>query len=316
MQHTISFRPFFSLGFLVLGLLIGTQTLAQSSLQLRSDNILQQHIEEIVRGFHGDVGVYVRHLKTGQCASVNADSLFPTASMIKVPILCGIMERIRKGELTFDSVVTYRDSMKYDDGFTGSLKDSSKVPVGELVHLMLTLSDNTASVWLERLAGGGMTINRWLDANGFHATRVNSRTPEREQFRNVYGWGQTTPREMAELVVLIHQGKAVSPAASDRMDRALGRSYWDGESLSQIPSSIHVLSNQGAVNQSKSEVVLVNAPSGDDVFCVITKNQTDTRWVHENEGYLLLRRISHLLLNYFEPSLQWSPLQGIEKFSP
>jgi beta-lactamase class A len=236
--------------------------------------------------------------------------------MIKIPIMCGIMDRIRKGELIFDSVVTYRDSMKYDNGFTGSLKDSTKVPIGELIHVMLTLSDNTASVWLERLAGGGITINSWLEANGFHQTRVNNRTPDRQANREIYGWGQTTPREMAELLALIHEGKAVSTAASERMNRALGRSYWDHESLSQIPAHIHVLSKQGAVNQSKSEVVLVNGPSGPYVFCLITKNQQDTRWVHENEGYIILRRLSSLCLNYFEPTLHWIPVPDMEKYSP
>ena len=289
---------------------------AQTLPQPFTDSKLQQQVEELVRGFHGDVGAYIRNLNTGQSASYWADSLFPTASMIKIPIMCGIMERIRKGELTFDSVVTYRDSMKYDNGLTGSLKDSTKVPIGELIHLMLTLSDNTASVWLERLAGGGIAINSWLEANGFHQTRLNNRTPGRQANREIFGWGQTTPREMAELLALIYEGKAVSTAASERMHRALGRSYWDGESLSQIPSKIHVLSKQGAVNQSKSEVVLVNGPSGPYVFCLITKNQQDTRWVHENEGYIILRRLSSLCLKYFEPTLNWKPVQDMEKFSP
>ena len=289
---------------------------AQTSPQPFIDSKLQQQVEELVRGFHGDVGVYVRNLNTGQTAAYWADTLFPTASMIKIPIMCGIMDRIRKGELIFDSVVTYRDSMKYDNGFTGSLKDSTKVPIGELIHVMLTLSDNTASVWLERLAGGGITINSWLEANGFHQTRVNNRTPDRQANREIYGWGHTTPREMAELLALIHEGKAVSTAASERMNRALGRSYWDHESLSQIPAHIHVLSKQGAVNQSKSEVVLVNGPSGPYVFCLITKNQQDTRWVHENEGYIILRRLSSLCLNYFEPTLHWIPVPDMEKYSP
>jgi beta-lactamase class A len=48
--------------------------------------------------------------------------------------------------------------------------------------------------------------------------------------------------------------------------------------LSQIPPTVQVASKQGAVNQSRSEVVLVNAPSGDYVFCVITKNQQDESW--------------------------------------
>jgi beta-lactamase class A len=98
------------------------------------------------------------------------------------------------------------------------------------------------------------------------------------------------------------------------MYRNLVRIYWDSEALSQIPPFVQAASKQGAVDQSRSEVVLVNAPHGDYVFCVITKNQQDESWNSKNEGYLLLRGISRLLWNYFEPDSQWKPSQGIEEW--
>jgi beta-lactamase class A len=61
---------------------------------------------------------------------------------------------------------------------------------------METLSDNTASLWVQRLVGSA-AINDWLAANGYDSTRVNSRVPGREADRTRMGWGQTTPREMA-----------------------------------------------------------------------------------------------------------------------
>src|SRR5690606_37010394 len=130
-----------------------------------------------------------------------------------------------------------------------------------------------------------------------------------------YGWGQTTPREMVSLVKMIHQGTAVSPAASERMYRNMIRIYWDGEALSQIPPHIQTASKQGAVDRAKSEVVMVNAPHGDYVFCIATKNQKDTRWTDDNEGYRLIRSLSKLLWNYFEPRSGWQPASGLEKYT-
>ena len=295
---------------LLLGLLLACSLHGPSILlaQPAAERTLQQEIERTCFGFRGVVGVYVRNLKTGQSAAFNADSLFPTASMIKLPILCALFDRIEKGEVNYDEAIVYRDSMKYDDGVTGSFRDSTRIPMRELAHLMISVSDNTASLWLQALAGTGTVINDWLDQNGFRQTRVNSRTPGREEIRSIYGWGVTTPREMAQLVTLIRAGKAVSPAASEEMYRTLCRSYWNGEALSQIPPYIQAASKQGAVNASRSEVVLVNAPSGDYVFCVITKNQEDQSWKKENEGYVLIRRISVFLWKYFEPTSSWSPL--------
>ena len=178
---------------------------------------------------------------------------------------------------------------------------------------MITTSDNTASLWCQSLAGTGTAINEWLDKNGFSITRVNSRTPGREANRTKYGWGQTSPREMAELLVKIREGKVISERASERIYRNLIRIYFDSQALSQIPPYIQAASKQGSVDQSKSEVVLVNAPHGDYVFCVITKNQKDDRWESDNEGYVLIRNISRLLWEEFESS-DWKPAAKIEEW--
>jgi beta-lactamase class A len=98
------------------------------------------------------------------------------------------------------------------------------------------------------------------------------------------------------------------------MYRVLTRIYWNDEALSQIPPYVQVASKQGAVNASRSEVVLVNAPSGDYVFCVITKNQQDQSWEDENEGFVLLRDVSRTLWKYFEPDSEWQPAEGMHQY--
>jgi beta-lactamase class A len=303
-----------------LGLLLSLSTPAVLSAQTtpptaREDARLTAHLRALVGDFRGDVGIYVRHLRKNTFVAINADTLFPTASLIKIPISIGLFDKIHRGELDYHATLTYRDSLLYaGEDILGSFKDGEKIALSKVAMLMITTSDNTASLWCQSLAGTGTAINAWLDANGFRQTRVNSRTPGREPARRQYGWGQTTPREMAELLVRIREGTVVSPAASERLYRNLSRIYWDGEALSQIPPTVQVASKQGAVNQSRSEVVLVNAPSGDYVFCVITKNQRDESWVPTNEGYVLLRNVSRLLWRYFEPQSTWQPAAGLEKF--
>lgn len=283
----------------------------------RPDRPLQRQLDSLVRDFHGTIGVYVRHLPTGRTAAINADSIFPTASMVKVPILIGIFDRLERNELTFQQELVYTDSLLYEgDDILGAAKDSSSFVLSKLTLLSITMSDNTASLWLQALAGTGTTINDWLAAHGFQATRVNSRTPGRELDRTRYGWGQTSPREMARLLELIRAGKAVSPAASEEMYRHLTRSYWTGEALSQLPPWVQVASKVGAVDHSRSEVALVNAPSGDYVFCIITKDQLDTTWDPPNEGWVLIREISALLWRHFEPDHPWHPAPGAERFKP
>ena len=273
----------------------------------KTDKKLLSKLTGAIQGFNGDVGIYIKELKTGKIVTINADTVFPTASIVKVSILVGVMEKIARGELSYDSAHVYRDSLLYEgEDILGSYKDGEKILLKKIMMLMLTTSDNTASLWLQKLAGTGTRINEILDGYGFVNTRVNSRTPGRENNRSLYGWGQTTPKEIGTLFEMIYQNKISSPAACERMMRCLGRNYWDeNEAISQIPPYIEVFSKNGCVNAVRSEVLLVNAPHNPYIFCIFTKNNKDTSWKYDNEAWSLARKTSKLVWDYFEPKDKW-----------
>ena len=273
----------------------------------KADKRVQKIIDENVKGFNGQIGVFVKDLKTGKVAMYNADTLFPTASVVKVPILLGVMDKIYHQELHYDSSLIYHDSLLYaGEDILGSFKSGEKIALKKVMMLMLTTSDNTASLWLQSLAGKGTRINQILDSLGFVHTRINSRTPGREQNRSMYGWGQTTPREIAALFELIYDNKPYGAVMSDRMMRILGRNYWDqNEAISQIPPYIEVFSKNGCVNASRNEVLLVNAPGNPYIFAIFTKDNKDQRWTKANEAWTLTRKLSALLWDHFAPKDDW-----------
>ena len=118
----------------------------------KTDNKLQRKVKEAVSGFNGDIGIYIKDLRTGKTVSINADTIFPTASIVKVPILIGVMDKIQKGELGYDSTIVYKDSLLYEGSdILGSFKNDEKILLKKVMMLMLTTSDNTASLWLQSL---------------------------------------------------------------------------------------------------------------------------------------------------------------------
>src|SRR5436190_10788903 len=288
---------------LFLSLLISTIVLSQ-----KPDKKLQEKLQKAISGFNGDIGIYVKNLRTGKTVGINADTVFPTASIVKVPILIGVMDKLNRKELDYDGELIYCDSLLYSDyDILGSFKDTTKILLKKVIMLSLTTSDNTASLWLQSLAGTGARINSILDSLGLKDTRVNSRTPGRENNRTFYGWGQTTPAEMGRIFEMIYQNRIISAEACERMMRCLGRNYWDeDEAISEIPPYIEVFSKNGCVNAVRSEVLLVNAPGNPYIFCIFTKNNKDTSWTHTNEAWTLARNLSSLLWHYFEPKDKWS----------
>ena len=62
----------------------------------KTDKKLQSQLIKAIQGFRGDVGIYIKELKSGKVVAINADTVFPTASIVKVPILIGVMDKIEK----------------------------------------------------------------------------------------------------------------------------------------------------------------------------------------------------------------------------
>lgn len=279
----------------------------------KNDIKLENKIKTEIENFQGDVGIYVQNLKTQKTVAINADTIFPTASIVKVPILVGVFQKIADGELELNQKFLYDAKRTYGgSGLMQFYKDSAQTDLSTMISLMLTYSDNVTSIWLQQLAGGGKTINPLMDKLGLTETKVNSRTDGREQAWEKYGWGQTTAKEMATLFALIREGKVIDKRYSDKMYRYLKNQFYNERSLSQIPATVNTISKTGSVNQSRGEVVLINAPHGDIVFCILTKNNKDQSWTNNNEAEELTRKIANIIWNHYEPKDSFYPYEVIK----
>ncbi|WP_460761483.1 serine hydrolase [Niabella terrae] len=278
----------------------------------KTDRPLEAAIRKEIAGFKGDIGVYVHHLKKNKVVAIHADTVFPTASIVKIPILVGIFHKIKSGTFKRAQEFVYDSSREYGgSGLMQFYRDSARTDLSTMISLMLTYSDNVASIWLQELSGGGAVINQLMENLGLHDTRVNSRTEGRQAIWEKYGWGQTTPREMARLFTLIRQGKIIDARYSDKMYRYLKNQFYNERSLSQLPATVSTICKTGSVDAARGEVVLVNAPGGDIVFCILTKNNQDRSWTDTNEAEVLTRKIASLIWNHYEkkhPFQSYAPI--------
>ena len=86
---------------------------AQHAPPPKHDTKLEARLQQLVAPFRGTVGIYVSNLRTGRYAAIRADEIFPTASMIKVPIMLTLFQQIQDGRLGWLDTLTYRDSLLY-----------------------------------------------------------------------------------------------------------------------------------------------------------------------------------------------------------
>ncbi len=279
----------------------------------QKDQKLEKILVNVVKEFRGDVGIYVHHFKKNKIVSIHADSIFPTASLVKLPLLVGIFQKVDQGQLALQTTYQYRTERTYGgSGLMQFFKDSVDLDLSTMVSLMLSYSDNVASIWCQELAGGGLAINPLMEKLGLMNTKVNSRTAGRETAWQQYGWGETTARDMVTLISLIRQGKIFNKRLSEKMYRYLKNQYYNGRSLAQFPADIATASKTGSIDKARGEVVFVHAPSGDFAFAILTKNNEDIRWTSDNEAEVLTRKIAALLWNYFEPKNRYQAFDPVD----
>src|SRR2546423_1245582 len=100
----------------------------------KTDKKLEIMISNLMKGFNGEPGVYVKSLKSGKIVAINADTVFPTASIVKVSILIGIIDKINRGELQYDSALVYKDSLLYaGEDILGSFKNNEKILLKKII---------------------------------------------------------------------------------------------------------------------------------------------------------------------------------------
>lgn len=226
-------------------------------------------MEKLSRDYRGNVGIYMKDLETGRTWEYHADTKFPSASLIKVPIMAAVFEKIRKGELSLDTQIRLTRASRV--GGSGSLKwvrDGTSLSVMEIIYKMITESDNTATKML--ISAVGMDyLSGAFGEMGLEQTNINSEGMSLTS-RPVRKENYTTPREMASLMERIYDGELVDAKSSEFMMEALKHTKSRTRLRRGLPVGWEIGHKTGLLRRSCHDVGIVFSPRGDYVIAVLT----------------------------------------------
>ncbi len=290
-------------GVIACGAARGAQSEVAHFQIVRADTAaLRKKLDSIADAHHGVVGYSVIDLETGARINRRGDETFPTASLIKVPILVTVYDLVAKGKLSLDDPLTV---LKIDQvpgsGVIQFLHNGTVLTVNDAAWLMSTISDNTATnLLLDRII-----IRRvWakMDSLGLQHTRVHSKSFLRNSSVAMdssvkYGLGVTTPNEMAHLFELMALGKAVNSAADSTMLHILEHNTTD-YMLQRYAGGARAAHKDGETDAVRTECTLWYLRNR-VVVCVMTKENKDQRWILDNEPQLTLANMGLAIINAF-----------------
>ncbi len=266
----------------------------------RADTARLHHtLDSLANAHHGVVGYTVHDIDTGERMELRGDETFPTASLIKVPILVTVYDLVDKGQLALDDPITLLKIDKVPgSGLLQFMHDRSIYTVHDAAWLMITISDNTATnLLLDRII-----IRRvWdkMEQLGLPHTKVHSKSFLRSSSVAMdssakYGLGVTTPNEMARLFELLANGKAVNPAADSAMLDILAHNT-NFEKMERYIEGLDVPHKTGETDQVRTECSLFPLQSR-VVACVLTKENQDQRWLIDNEAQVMMANMGKAIV--------------------
>lgn len=269
---------------------------------VQAQSSLDNEVKTLVSAFKGKVSLFAKNLDTGETYALNPDERVRTASTIKIAVMIEAFARVNEGKLKWtDEVVLTKEKKVGGSGILNELSDNLRLTLRDAVNLMMILSDNTATnlildvlttdavnARMESLGFKNIKIMRKVFAGGESAA---GKDPENKK----YGLGMATPREMVLVMEKLERGEIVSPAASkemlELMKREQGRNAI-GRSLPDVP----VAGKYGALDRLRSSVAILYTKKGKIAMAITCDDMPETMWSVDNPAYLLMSRLSAVLV--------------------
>lgn len=273
---------------------------------------LQQALRARIGDFQGAVSLYAKNLDTGATIGMRESEPVRTASTIKLPIMLAVFDAVARGQAKWTEPLTVAPAEKVSGtGVLGSeTSDGVQLPLRDVVHLMIVLSDNTATnMVLERITADA--VNAYLDKLGIRTTRVMRKIRgDGSQLKNASGWsaagklpenqkyglGVSTPLDMVTILEKLERGEIVSPDASREMIGILKRCQ-DGTGIRRRMAGIPVANKTGSLDALRSDVGIVYSKTGRIAMAITVDGMPKTDYTPDNVGSILIADLAKILVD-------------------
>ncbi|MCM8801051.1 MAG: class A beta-lactamase-related serine hydrolase [Candidatus Omnitrophica bacterium] len=264
--------------FLLLGLFFYQRHLSiyktkQKPLELKKDNwqVLKKKIEEEISRFKGEAGIVIKDLDTGWEIAFNKEKLFPSASLVKIPIMAGCFLAIEEGRLKLNQEVKLRQQDKLSGGILRHVYPGTVLTVERLIGLMIYESDNTATNILTELLGIEY-LNNCFKKFGLKYTLLSRRVADynlREKGVENY----TTAEEITYLLEKIYNQSLVSKEISERCLNLMKLQRINDRIPKYLPAEVMVAHKTGLEQGVCHDAGIIFTKKKDFILCILTSHK-------------------------------------------
>jgi beta-lactamase class A len=257
--------------------------------QQLEDSILQECSNFSVEPF-----LYIQDLKTGWRITINEDKKLPAASLVKLPIMVACLQSLEKGTIEQDFQIALDSKDKVGgSGILKNMPSGKKFTVDELIGLMITKSDNTATNMLIGIFGFDF-LNEYFKKIGLGDTNIDRLMMDMKA-RSSGIENYTTASDMGFILERIYKGRMINKHISSRCVSILKEQKSKDRIPAKLPKGTIVAHKTGLERHVCHDAGIVFGDDGRDfIICALTKHNNRNSWPSK----MLIARISVLVYNH------------------
>lgn len=267
-------------------------------------------IEQLCAGFDGRIGLAVLNLQTNEEILIHADELFPTASIIKLPVLVTLMSQVEANQYSLDDPLMLRRADHVaGSGILQHLSPGLTMPIRDWAFLMMSLSDNLATnVLIDHV--GLTNVQTWLSENDYPDVQIHRKIDFGALALDIKDLGTATPQGLNRMMTAVFRHQLVTPAACTEMLRMMNKVGSDrvGRYLPFEPhgdptpddEKLQLAGKTGSLKGCRGQTAVVWRGKGDNqrgfVLTVLTdENPEPETWGVDAPGVLIIGRIARAI---------------------
>jgi beta-lactamase class A len=285
---------------------------AFSTLPLAAATKLSTAADKIIKRAPGKVWAMAKNLDSGAVFEHLADEPVRTASTIKLPIMVEAFAQVSEGKAKFEELIEISAEDKVSgSGVLTELSNGVRLPIRDLIHLMIVVSDNTATnLLIDRFSADA--VNARMSSLGLRETfsmrkimgdgkklKLNPgghSAAGRLESNKRFGIGRSSCRDMVRLLELLDQGKVISPAASSQMLEILKRQQYR-EGIARRRPDATMANKTGSLDALRSDVAIVYGKRAKLAMAITVDGIPGPNYSVDNPGLLTISQLSELFLD-------------------
>lgn len=248
---------------------------------------IRQKIDSLLKTKKADVGIAIYDLQSKDTITWGNHRKYPMQSVYKFHLALAVLHQVDKGKLSLEQKILVKKSdllpntwsplrEKYPQG-------NIELPLSEIIHYTVAISDNNGCDILFRLLGGTKKVHKYIKSLGIKEIAIKATEEEMHKEWDVQFTNWTTPLATVQLLEIFHQKNILSKTSQEFLWKTMVETSTGLKRMKYLLPKNTIIAHKTGTSDNKDGITsaindmgIIMLPNGNYIaVCVFVSNSKE-----------------------------------------